>query len=493
MTPRDRVLWLGRAPGAEVARDYAQRRMTLEAVDAVPDRPGGLADVAAVVFACDVGNAGTMGRAMSDSIASLLDHGARVEVDAADDGSLGALLEALGKFAYLEHPHVRFRTAPPTHVAAEEVARHPRDPRPRGDVDVRMARNTAPLARADVPLFQRGFGDCRKVELLELGGGRSDARVFEVHVTVDGSRAGPRPQPMFAKVDRLDKIEREFANYREFGDRYVPFGNRPNVRGLVRGADRGLLVGDFVDRAEPLWDLVRRGTAVPAISSLFDDAMAGWRRQAYAAEVRTGSVATAMMRAGVCDPARILDEHVERSGSGTSREAVLGWLAARDEQRFRTSPIHGDLHGGNVMVRSGQSIVIDLASVRDEGPLTTDVASLEVWLAFELPPEADPDEFADPTWRTEVDRLYSPEAFTHPPGPGEPTSRLRWLTDVVDKLRQIGLSAQSCATEYQSAVAVQLLRRCQWPGPSRADQFRRAHGYLVASRLAAHLAGVTMR
>lgn len=200
-----------------------------------------------------------------------------------------------------------------------------------------------------------------------------------------------------------------------------------------------------------------------------------------------------MMRAGVCDPTGILDEHVERSGSGASREVVWGWLEGMDAQRFRTSPIHGDLHGGNVMVRFGHSIIIDLASVWDEGPLTTDVASLEVWLAFELPPDADSGEFADPTWRAEVDRLYAPDAFAHPPGPGEPTSRLRWLASVVRQLRQIGLSAQSCATEYQTAVAVQLLRRCQWQGPSPADQYRRAHAYLVASRLAAHLAEGTIQ
>jgi hypothetical protein len=68
----------------------------------------------------------------------------------------------------------------------------------------------------------------------------------------------------------------------------------------------------------------------------------------------------------------------------------------------------GDLHGGNVVVRSGQAILIDLASVAERGPLTTDVAALEVWLAFELPPEEDARAYKNKAWTDEIDRLYAP-------------------------------------------------------------------------------------
>jgi hypothetical protein len=47
----------------------------------------------------------------------------------------------------------------------------------------------------------------------------------------------------------------------------------------------------------------------------------------------------------------------------------------------------------------------------------------------------------------------------------------------------MGIAAQSCATEYQAAVAVHLLRRCQWDDRLAADSYRRTKGYVVAARL----------
>ena len=489
MIPRDRVLWLGRPPEAGINAEFSVRGLRLHSVAAVPTKMGAMGDVAAVVYACDASDATLIGAALGATRAHALDEGARVEVQADDDAAFAALLTAAGEAAAAAHPHVRFRTAPPVHAAAEEVARHRRGPALFGMTEIAMARNARPLGKAETALFRRAFAGCTRADLSELGGGRSDARVFAAHVTVSGSRAGPRPQPMFAKIDRLDKVEREFWNYREFGDRYLPFGLRPNIHRLVRGAAFGVLVGDFVDKSESLWDRARRGAASTAIHSLFADTLAGWRDQASSAPPVTGSVALAMQLAGVCDPERILDAHVDASGCGLPATTLWGWLVGVSGQTYRSSPVHGDLHGENVRVVSDRSILIDLASVRDVGPLTTDVAALEVHMAFEPVPGDEAFGFVDPEWCAEVDRLYAPGAFAHPPGRGEPTSRLQWMASTVRDLRGIGISSQSCATEYETAVAVQLLRRCQWLNPSSADCLRRAHGYMIASRLAAHVAG----
>jgi hypothetical protein len=53
----------------------------------------------------------------------------------------------------------------------------------------------------------------------------------------------------------------------------------------------------------------------------------------------------------------------------------------------------------------------------------------------------------------------------------------------------MGIAIQSCATEYQSAVAVQLLRRCQWADGGPGDRGRRTVGYQIASKLVADLEG----
>ncbi|MGY3135346.1 hypothetical protein ACVWZM_006028 [Bradyrhizobium sp. USDA 4501] len=41
------------------------------------------------------------------------------------------------------------------------------------------------------------------------------------------------------------------------------------------------------------------------------------------------------------------------------------------------------------------------------------------------------------------------------------------------------MANQSCPSEYQAAVAVQLLRRCQWDDGPAADRYRRTKDYVV--------------
>ena len=129
---------------------------------------------------------------------------------------------------------------------------------------------------------------------------------------------------------------------------------------------------------------------------------------------------------------------------------------------------------------------VDLASVA-MGPLTADLAALETWLAFECPPDERTDDYKNAHWRAVIDQLYAPETFRHAPPPSDPTSRFCWLWSVVRQIRMLGIAVQTCPTEYQPAVAVHLLRRCQWEDDCGADRFRRSHGYLVAAKLTADL------
>lgn len=478
---RHEVLWFGAAPDNATEQEFANRRLVLRVLRAGAQLPS-LAPVTAAIFAID-------GQHVEEVIATakayarkLLDHGCRIDLVAPDDLAMGAAQAALSEI--LAPPGFNVRTAPRAFEVAEGVARHEAGPQPRLDLEIVVAANREPIRPADAPLFQRVFSDCKRIVLTELTGGLSDARVFAVHMTVDKSYAGVWPQPAFAKLDRRNKVEAEFRNYRQFADTFIPFGLRPNVREVVAGAERALLVGNFVDRSESLWDLARRNVAAQAITALIDETLGGWRDQAYARDPQEGSVALAMMNAGIFNPNRLRSRYREYGReNGVSTEFDTLWVGlAAVKQRYRQSPIHGDLHGENVRVRNGQAIVIDLASV-SHGPLTSDLAALEVWMAFELPPEANEKEYKNPLWAQEIDRLYAPTAFQHPPGPCEPTSEHCWLATVVRQIRQKGIAVQSCATEYQTAVVVQLLRRCQWDGREVAERYRREHGYLVATRL----------
>lgn len=421
---------------------------------------------------------------------ALADYGIRLEVVSPDDAALGRAQTLAGEA--LKLANVRVRTAAPPAALAEGLARHSAGPRPRMDLKIIVADGREPIRRADEPLFQRAFHRCRQVTLVELAGGRSAARVFAAHMTVEGSDAGVWPQPAFVKLDRSDKVAREFANYRDYAERFIPFGLRPNIQALVAGAERSLLVGDFVDRSESLWDLARREVAAQAVTSLVDETLRGWRDQGYASDPVSGSLGAAMRTAGLWNPDQIDRCYVDRAlEAGIPATPNDLWAALSGmRQTWRQAPVHGDLHGENVRVKNGQAILIDLASVT-KGPLTADLAALETWLAFELPPGADGSRFGDDEWTCEIDRLYAPGSFRHPPGPCDPAARLRWLANVVRQIRTMGIAAQSCPSEYQTAVAVQLLRRCRWSDGPAADRYRRGHGYRVAATLIDDAAGTS--
>jgi len=480
--PRREVLWFGEPPSAQAVREFANRRLTITAIgDHAPLPPP--AGVAAAVFTFPKRDREALFNAAAAHARRLIDYGARVELIAPDDATTGRVQARLG--AALALPNLRVRTSPRAFEIAETAARHEAGYKPRMDLEIVVAGNREPIRKVDEPLFQRAFQHCRRIALVELTGGRSDARVFAVHMTVDRSDAGVWPQPAFAKLDRNDKIAREFQNYRDFADKFIPFGLRPNVQDVVVGGERSLLVGNFVDRSESLWDLARRKLAATAVTALIDETLGGWRDQAYASDPEHGSVARAMIEAGLCKPDLIRPRYAEaaRDERVTIAPDALWDKLLGLEQRYRVAPVHGDLHGENVRVRNGQAILIDLASVA-RGPLTADLAALETWLAFELPPGHPEDQFEDCAWRGEVGRLYAPMAFQHPPGPCDPTSSLCWMSTVVRQIRHMGIAAQSCPTEYQTAVAVQLLRRCQWDDGAPADRFRRGVGYVVAAALA---------
>jgi hypothetical protein len=479
---RPEVLWFGTPPAAETAREFRHRNLSVRCC--ATTAPLELANACAVVFRFGANLPEDVLRAANTHARTLVDNGLRIDLVADDDETMGRV--QVGSKSVLNLPGVAARTDPPPHSLAEKIARHDAGRRPHLALKIEVAADREPVREVDEILFKRAFAHCSRIVLDELTGGLSQARVFAVHMTVHTSNAGAWPQPAFAKLDRRDKVEKEYSNYREYAERYIPFGLRPNIHERILGAERSLLVGNFVDRSESLWSLARRNLAGRAVTSLIEETLGGWRDQAYVQDPVDGSVAEAMIKAEILRPAKLKSRYAEdacRLGVTAGPAAILGQLRGLN-QRYRTAPAHGDLHGENVRVRNDHAIVIDLASVVASAPLTVDLAALETWLAFQLPPECDPLKYEDAVWAAEIDRLYAPEAFLHPPGPCDPTSKFCWMSTVVRQLRRMGIAIQSCSTEYQAAVAAQLLRRCQWDDGPAADRFRRTKGYAVAARLA---------
>ncbi|QPB24580.1 phosphotransferase [Rhizobium sp. 007] len=479
---REVVLWYGRAPRLEVVAEFDAKGLRLEHV-IDPYYRTDILPVRAVVFEISAECLESVVSAAEAQAGRALDYNRLVIFNAVDDRSMGNAQKAIGEILAL--PHAVRRTGAEARELAALAQGHDKGGRPRLDLDISIANDRRPLEPGDTRLFRRAFADCTKVSLVELTGGRSDARVFAVHRTMDGSDGGVWPQPAFAKLDSPHKIALEYQNYRKYAEPFIPFGLRPNVSGTYEGSEKALMVGNFVDRSESLWDLARRNVADEAINSLIDDTLAGWRAQAYTRNPDYGSIAAAMQGAGIFDPEKLQRSHLkhaERQGLRENFPKLWERLKAHSVH-YRACPIHGDLHGENVRVRKGQAILIDLASVAARGPAVADLASLEVWLAFELPPECDADRFGDDVWTREVDRLLAVACFQHPPGPVDPLSRFAWMANVVRQIRHMGIAAQTTSKEYQTAVAVQLLRRCQWDGAGDADRYRRSHGYVIALNL----------
>lgn len=342
----------------------------------------------------------------------------------------------------------------PTRIA-EDFARHV--PGPAHDQRINLHGDVEGLVAEEKVLLERAFHDCSEVHLQRLPDGT--AKVFLAFAKLNRSQVGEYPLPLFIKIDKRDRAEKEREHYAQCTTAFVPFYARPNLHQdrCLMGAHRGLIVGDFVERSEGLLELAQRGDAQRAIDSLFQDALRGWRAQPYG---NKEPVTEARLYAQ-CIPDQVLKRKHDMLSGYSATAMVLGSrmdlfevakrLDALPPIKHRRAFTHGDLHCGNVRARAGEAILIDFQSV-GPGPLSTDPATLEVSLCLEFKgTEAD--------WQATMSQLYSVENLRTVPRTREPTAPLNALWDVVRQLRRYGLAEQVEEDEYCRAVAIQLLRK----------------------------------
>jgi hypothetical protein len=278
------------------------------------------------------------------------------------------------------------------------------------------------------------------------------------------------------------KIKEELEKYERYVSHYIPFNLRPQIDldRCLSGHKRGILVGKFVTRSESLLEALRRGVGVQPIHSLFEDTLAGWRLQAYEGPfkgVQKGTFESEMPY--FFRPEQIPKERLElakKFGASRSPEDVKAALATLPEIEYRRSPMHGDLHCGNVRVRGIDSILIDFQLVR-HGPLVVDPACLEVSLLFTAAGDK------NDGWKDLVDNLYEPGHLQSPPPPASGPSSREWLWAAVRQLRMIALSCQTSPNEYLTALIYCLLRRSRFDEDERFEQERAAYAYVLAEQL----------
>lgn len=368
---------------------------------------------------------------------------------------------------------------------AEMLARH--DPGPAFNATLAVDGENN-LSDEEKILLRRAFHHCSRVSLEPIPVGRS-GKVFCGFATIPDSRVGPRPLPFFVKFDKLYKIEREHKNYLDCAANYIPFHLRPNLdeSRCASGHERAILVGNFIEHSESLAAVVRRGAGHAAISSLFENALRGWRLQGYQPQTTYPEVSIAMSMKGAIHPStkRVkLEQIARRSRAAALRHGtkcipqhIADLLDSLPAIKHRVGFTHGDLHGENVRVRGHDAIIIDLASV-DTGPLAADPAGLDVWLGLSdasLPIHQ---------WQKMVDELYGLDVLRAMPLPKNEPDVGHRIWNSIRHIRRLATADVMHSDEYACAVAVHLLRTALHPADNQSDDDRRIYGYMLAERLA---------
>ena len=306
------------------------------------------------------------------------------------------------------------------------------------------------LELADQLLVGRAFWDCTSIHLKALpmqARGSSKASVFEAYA----DESGDGHSSYFLKFGPRDAIFSEFEKYQEQVDRFVPFHLRPRLvhSRCVLGATRGLIVGDWVDDSESLFECARAGRAAPVISSLFDKTLRPWHR---ASRTETDVVLGKLLRT-MEDPGPARAKRAKRLGLRRTPTELIAWAKRCTSSPVLMGRVHGDLHAANVRARKTDAVVIDFGDVTI-GPLILDAAALEVSLlvgSLGSPTDV-------PKWKSALASAYTTaDAFRSVPAGGDPRSEWRWLLDCVRQIRQHALLMEEQRGQYAVALANALM------------------------------------
>jgi hypothetical protein len=475
--PRSKVLWFGPSPHGEVS-EFRNRNLRLSIN--VPNPAEEFRFARAAIFRFNPQKPGKLLADLRSYAAAAIDNGLRIMLVADNDTGQNYISDALSRF---EVPgEFRSRTNPPLSELAENAARHDAGPEDNPSLKINDE-VAAKLSVEEKLLFRRAFWDCAEIIAEPLPGGNSGS-VFCIYATFRDSVVGPRPLPFFAKIDLKRKIVRELNNYKIYTEHFIPFSSRPNLdhsRCLV-GSSQGIIVGNFVEHSETLWDLAIRGHANNAIHSLFDEALRGWRLQAYQDNKLPSESNLYEQLGNIVKAERIPQKRVSTAfslGATFKAEEIVSLAKSLPAMAHRSAPIHGDLHAKNVRVRDSDAILIDFNSTRS-GPIIADPASLEAALVFSMANSKDDD---DEGWRKTVDRLFDEKYFVQAPPPANQPLPREWLWNCVRQIRLVALSMQTTKFEYATVLGIYLLRCSMFKADYPQEEFRRTYAYMLGERL----------
>ncbi|HEY1697330.1 MAG TPA: hypothetical protein VGG39_34450 [Polyangiaceae bacterium] len=386
----------------------------------------------------------------------------------------------------LPRPHLRLYVQG---LAWNEIANyemvHPAGPAPDPDVQVEASRGKAVDTTVRL-LTRRAFHGCSEVHLRPMAGGHSGAKVFLAHVEFRGRWS----LPYFVKTGERNQIIDEYKRYEEHVDPYVPFhlGPRLDLARCGLGADKGILVGDFVDESECLLDCAREGRASTAIACLFERTLRGWYRGGQPRDGRLGRLVRQFQPR--IAPARW--QRARELGATKTPYELRGILRAGGTSTILWGAMHGDLHASNVRVRGSEAILIDFLQC-GAGPLLGDAAALEASLLVGAlhPASSYRTEGARLEYdaqltacRASLDPLYGATSIDALPAHVRPSDEWSWFHACVRQIRMHAFHMQRARGQYALALAAALIYKAGKDQRAREpESSSRALAYVYGERL----------
>ena len=230
-------------------------------------------------------------------------------------------------------------------------------------------------------LLKRAFDDCRKIELEEIGHGKSEAKAYRAFAKLQKSHLGDAwPYQYFVKIGKRSVIAKEYLNYRDTVLDQIPFHLGPRLREerCVLGCKLGVMVSDYVSNADALSEIAKSGQAGAAVSSLLLHTVGAWRNGDSAEKEDIKEFLLSIFPKGGIPDFRL--PLVEKLGHKPTHDDLHNTL-----NRYSSSPtlvgvIHGDMHAKNILVRGHDAILVDFEKLQKRSPVLHDIASIEAGL-----------------------------------------------------------------------------------------------------------------
>lgn len=350
------------------------------------------------------------------------------------------------------------------HFAAHQICMW--DPGPSSNDDLKISGGIDPTHQF---LIRRAFSDFRAVRGTLLKGGASGAKVYCI-----APLEQPRT-PFLAKVDETDRIAAENDRYDKWVHATVGFNHRPNLNKsrTVYTSRKSVLVEEFLERCQPIYELLPFSNPAVLIASIFEGALRNWRRDSQLQCIAMAEHHHFSEILNRRDPTFFAaGEYAKKKlRAPYDGEELLEACKRAGPMTCTWNRIHGDLHAGNLYVSAGSSdvVLIDFHKT-DTGPAVADPACLEVDLIFNRTKRASkalalriykcPIEI--PSLHTSVGHGYD------------------WLLDTIRAIRMMALSEVDRAP-YAFALACYLIRYSSFA--DNGTERRRAVAACIASQL----------